>query len=55
MVAVSDVGNVYDLRGLKQDLDTVNTEKIGNGSTFLCMDTGEVFIYDKENEKWLAL
>lgn len=46
MITVADVANVYDLRGLSSDKKPV--EKVGNGSTFIEMDTGKVFIFDKE-------
>ena len=47
MITVSNIGNVYDLRGLSTDQKPL--ENVGNGSTFLEIDTGKVFIFDKEN------
>jgi len=53
MITVGNVGNVYDLRGLSTDEKP--TEKIGNGSTFLEMDTSEVYVFDKDNLTWRKL
>lgn len=53
MISSKDVAVCYDLRGLSTDEKP--TEKVGNGSTFLEMDTGKVFIFDKENEEWREL
>ena len=50
MITVSNIGNVYDLRGLSTDKKPL--ENVGNGSTFLEIDTGKVFIFDKENSIW---
>ena len=59
MISVADIANVHDFRGLEKDLDTLkNTtekQKIGNGSTFICIDTGDVYIYDRENDEWNLL
>lgn len=44
--------NVYDLRGLHDD--TKPTFNIGNGSTFYEIDTGALYLYDEENETWIA-
>lgn len=61
MLTVADVANVHDFRGLEADLDKLREasesekKKIGNGSTFICIDTGDVYIYDRENDEWLLL
>ena len=61
MISTADIANVHDFRGLKADLELLKNnsdekkKKIGNGSTFICMDTGDVYIYDIENDKWLLL
>lgn len=34
--------------------DTKPDKDIINGSTFYCIDTGEVFMYDEENGTWIA-
>lgn len=52
MITASDMGNVYDLRGLSSD---EKPDYIGNGSTFLEIDTGKIYIYDKEHDKWREL
>lgn len=41
------------LRGLSSD--TKPTEDIPNGSSFLEMDTGNVYVFDKENSQWRQL
>lgn len=44
---------VFHFRGLTSDLTAkkfpVPIKQIGNGSTFLAMDTGILYIYDKTN------
>lgn len=44
----------WDLRGLSTDTKPTGDE-VPNGSTFLEMDTSEVYIYDKANTTWLKL
>lgn len=41
------------LRGLSTD--TKPTKDIPNGSSFLEMDTGNVYMWDEENEQWRQL
>lgn len=41
----------YDLRGLSTDEKPVENW-VGNGSTFIEMDTGNIFMYDAENKLW---
>ena len=53
MVSVKQQGNVYEFRGLKADMDKLNPDIIKNGSSFYCMDTGEVYMYDESTKKWL--
>ena len=43
----------WDLRGLSGEKPT--DPQMPNGSTYLEMDTGNVYIWDKENEQWRAL
>lgn len=43
----------WDLRGLSTDIKP--TSDIPNGSTFLEMDTGNVYAFDKENTQWRQL
>lgn len=44
----------WDLRGLSADTKPTD-EDVPNGSTFVEMDTGDVYIFDKENTTWLKL
>ena len=41
----------WDLRGLHGDSKPTGNE-IPNGSSFLEMDTGDVYFWDKENSQW---
>lgn len=41
----------YDLRGLSTD-EKPTSKYVGNGSTFIEMDTGKVFMYDAEHKIW---
>lgn len=41
-----------ELRGLSTD---TKPEDVPNGSSFLEMDTGEVFMFDAKNKIWLEL
>lgn len=41
------------LRGLSSD--TKPTEGVPNGSSFLEMDTGDVYLFDEENTLWRQL
>ena len=43
----------YEFRGLSTDEKPV--EKIGNGSVFIEIDTGKVFIFDEQNKTWREL
>lgn len=42
----------WDLRGLSADSKPTD---VPNGSTFLEMDTGNVYAFDKENVQWRQL
>lgn len=44
--------NVTSFVGLFTDTKPTG---VSNGSTFLEMDTGDVYIFDAENEEWRAL
>lgn len=44
----------WDLRGLSTDTKPTD-EQLPNGSTFVEMDTGNVYMYDKENTEWHQL
>lgn len=43
-----------ELRGLSTDTKPTEVagKEVGNGSTFIEIDTGKIFFYDAENELW---
>ena len=41
----------YEIRGLSTDEKPVS-EHVGNGSCFIEIDTGKIFLYDAENKVW---
>lgn len=43
----------YEFRGLSTDPKP--TKRVGNGSLFIEMDTGKVYIFDQENNEWKEL
>ena len=43
----------YEFRGLSTDEKPI--ESVGNGSVFIEIDTGKVFIFDKQNKTWREL
>lgn len=49
MITAANVANVYDLRGLSTDTKPI--EKVGNGSTFLEIDTSKLFAFDEANKQ----
>ena len=49
MVTVSNLTNEYD--GLSTD--TKPTKGVRNGSVFVEIDTGKVYLFDEENEQWV--
>ena len=47
-----------DIVGLSTDekpIDKFENTPIINGSVFLEMDTGEIYLYDEENSKWYKI
>ena len=60
MITISKTENSFndyilvELRGLSTDNKptAIDDLKIANGSTFIEIDTGKIFIYDLENELW---
>lgn len=48
---------VAEYRGLSTDEKPIlaNEKKVTNGSTFLEMDTGKVFLYDEEHDEWIEV
>ena len=67
MVSLYKVENSYEktnnnyisaeLRGLSTDEKPteIGENKIDNGSIFIEIDTGDVYIYDLENEEWKGI
>lgn len=45
---------IGDLGGLSTDEKPTQIDgmKVGNGCTYLEIDTGKIFFYDLENEQW---
>ena len=43
----------YEFRGLRTDEKPI--ESVGNGSVFIEIDTGKVFIFDEQNKTWREL
>ena len=41
---------VVEFRGLSTD--TKPTEKVANGSVYVEINTGKIYLYDAENEQW---
>lgn len=56
MISNAEDNNVQDLRGLSSELKPIGNfqdKPIKNGSTFYEIDTGDVYMYDKENARWI--
>lgn len=55
-VIVKSEGDVkeLELRGLSTDTKPtkVNNRDVINGSTFIEIDTGKIYIFDKDNQEW---
>lgn len=45
---------LVELRGLSTDTKPteLNSKAIENGSQFIEIDTGKIYVYDLENEQW---
>lgn len=45
---------IGDLAGKSTDTKPTEIEdmKVGNGCTYIEVDTGDIYIYDLENEEW---
>lgn len=43
--------NTYEMAGLSMDSKPV-TADVGNGSSFIEMDTSKVYFYDEANSQW---
>ena len=53
-LAPSTLETGWDLRGLFTDAKPTD-DQVPNGSSFVEMDTGSVYLYDKENKTWRAI
>ena len=53
MIICEETRNVYSYICLKADMDKLNTNLLKNGSTFYCMDTVELYMYDETNKRWI--
>lgn len=40
---------VVELRGLSTDTKPTN---VGNGSVYICIDTGDIYMFDSANKEW---
>lgn len=57
MISTVTNDRCLELRGLSTDEKPTKwfDSPIGNGSVFLEIDTGKVFIFDEENQEWVEL
>lgn len=63
MVSISKIGEqandrVLELVGLSTDvkpIGEIDGVRIVNGSSYMEMDTCNIFMYDEENQKWCSL
>lgn len=49
---------IGELRGLSTELSGLTTfegKDIGNGSIYICVDTGELYIFDGNSKQWNAI
>lgn len=56
--SMSDGAPIMELRGKSTDtkpIDTLCGYKVGNGSTFFEIDTGEVFVFDVDGKAWIKI
>lgn len=47
--------NLYDFIGLSTDTKPADDTRIGNGSFFMEMDTGKLFIFNGATRTWLEM
>lgn len=52
MITATDE-RTYEFRGLSTDVKPI--ERVGNGSIFIEMDTGKVYMFDEQNTEWKEL
>jgi len=43
----------YTIRCLSTDIATLSTTSYGNGSDAYCMDSKDVYMFDKHNKIWI--
>lgn len=48
------INKAWDIRGLSTDQKPTE-DRMPNGSSFLEMDTGNVYFWDKENQQWRSV
>lgn len=53
MITAVGQENIYEFRGLSSDKKP--TDRVGNGSVFLEMDTLKVYMFDGKNKEWVEL
>ena len=49
-ISTSESEREVELRGLSTD--DKPTDNVANGTTFIEIDTGKMYLYDAENEQW---
>lgn len=54
MITSMQAENCYQLAGNSNEVKPTDNW-VGNGSIFVEMDTGKVYIFDKENKTWKEL
>ena len=50
----SKKGKTVEMRGLSTDTKptTMGRDYIGNGSVYIEIDTGKIFMYDEQSKEW---
>lgn len=50
----SKKGMIVELRGLSTDTKPtkLGNKDIENGSVYICIDTGDIYLYDQHNKEW---
>lgn len=52
MISTVTNDKCFDFRGLSTDDKPIN-ENVGNGSSFIEMDTGKIFFFDEDGQEWV--
>jgi len=58
MISCVEIGNVYEYRGLSENAENGGDTKptnATNGSVYLEIDTGDVYIFDGKGKTWRKL